>query len=35
HTIIVLHLLLNTFPDIYDFVFYYESFLTVSFCGLP
>lgn len=26
HTIIVLHLLLNTFPDIYDFVFYYEFF---------
>ncbi|MGK1743906.1 hypothetical protein ACR91K_23145, partial [Klebsiella pneumoniae] len=35
HTIIVLHLLLNTFPDIYDFVFYYEFFLMVFFCGLP
>lgn len=35
HTIIVVHLLLNTFPDIYDFVFYYEFFLMVFFCGLP
>ncbi|HBW8555484.1 TPA: transporter, partial [Klebsiella pneumoniae subsp. pneumoniae] len=35
HTIIVLHLLLNIFPDIYDFVFYYEFFLMVFFCGLP
>ncbi|MEY7329794.1 transporter, partial [Klebsiella pneumoniae] len=31
----VLHLLLNTFPDIYDFVFYYEFFLMVFLCGLP
>lgn len=35
HTITVLHLLLNIFPDIYDFVFYYECFLLIFFCGLP
>ena len=35
HTITVLHLLLNIFPGIYDFVFYYECFLLIFFCGLP
>lgn len=35
HTIIVLHLLFNTLPDIYDAVFYYECFLVIFFCGLP
>lgn len=35
HTITVLHLLLNILPDIYDFVFYYECFLLIFFCGLP
>ena len=34
-TITALHLLLNTLPDIYDFIFYYECFLLVFFCGLP
>lgn len=33
--IIAFHLFLNTYPDIYDFVFYYESFLLIYFCGLP
>ncbi|HEE0043796.1 transporter [Citrobacter freundii] len=33
--ITVLHLLLNSSPDINDFVFYYESFLLVFLCGVP
>lgn len=35
YTITVLHLLLNVVPDIDDFVFYYECFLLMFFCGLP
>lgn len=35
HTIIVLHLLFNILPDVYDVVFYYECFLVIFFCGLP
>ncbi len=33
--ITVLHLLLNSSPDINDFVFYYECFLLVFLCGVP
>lgn len=33
--IIAFHLFLNSYPDIYDFVFYYECFLLIFFCGLP
>lgn len=35
HTITVLHLLLNSPPDVYDYIFYYECFLLIFFCGLP
>lgn len=35
HTIIIVHLLLNILPGIYDFIFYYACFLLIFFGGWP
>ncbi|EDW0104293.1 transporter [Salmonella enterica subsp. salamae serovar 6,7:z:1,5] len=35
YSITVFHLFLNIPPDFYDFIFYYECFLLILFCGLP